>query len=82
MRRTRIVGLLIAAVAAEFLGIFLGRSFGLSPFAAVGIGLVPAMLLVFPIIRHWYGGRLSFKLWVLMMAGIISAGTLVHLVIG
>ncbi|MFY9621299.1 MAG: hypothetical protein WAM70_06855 [Pyrinomonadaceae bacterium] len=82
MRSTRIVGLLIAAAAAEFLGIFLGRYFGLSQFAAVGIGLVPAMLLVFPIIRHWYGGRLSFRLWLLMMAGIIIAGTLVHLVLG
>lgn len=82
MSGTRIVGLLIAAVVAGLLGIFLGRSFGLSQFAAVGIGLVPAMLLVFPIIRHWYGGRLSLKLWLLIMAGIIVAGTLVHLVIG
>ena len=82
MRGTRIVGLLIAAVAAGFLGILLGKYFGFSQFAAVGIGLIPAMLLAFPVIRHWYGGRLSFRLWLLIMAGILIAGTLVHLVIG
>jgi len=82
MSSTRILGLLILAIVAEFLGIFLGRSFGLSQFAAVGIGLVPAMLLAFPLIRHWYGGRLSFKLWLLIIAGILIVGTLVHLVIG
>lgn len=77
-----IFGLLILAIAAEFLSIFLGRYFGLSQFAAVGVGLVLAMLLVFPIMRYWYGGRLSFNLWLLIVAGIIIAGTLVHLVIG
>ena len=82
MSSTRILGLLILAIVAEFLGIFLGRAFGLSQFAAVGIGLVPAMLLAFPAIKHWYGGRLSLKLWLLIIAGIIIAGTLVHLVIG
>lgn len=82
MRSTRILGLLILAIVAEFLGIFLGRYFGFSQFAAVGIGLVPAMLLAFPVIRHWYGGRLSFNFWLMIVAGIIIAGTLIHLVIG
>lgn len=82
MSSSRLFGLLILAIIAEFLGIFLGRSLGLSQFTSVGIGLIPAMLLAFPVIRHWYGGRLSFKLWVLTVAGIITAGTLVHLVIG
>jgi len=82
MSSTGIFGLLILAIVTEFLGIFLGRSFGLSQFAAVGIGLVPAMLLAFPAIKHWHGGRLTFKLWLLIMAGILIAGTLVHLVIG
>jgi hypothetical protein len=82
MSSIRIVGLLILAIVAEFLGILLGRSFGLSQFAAVGVGLVPAMLLAFPVIRHWFGGRLSFKLWLLIVVGIIVAGTLMHLVIG
>jgi len=82
MSSIRIVGLLILAIVAEFLGILLGRSFGLSQFAAVGVGLVPAMLLAFPFIRHWFGGRLSFKLWLLIVVGIIVAGTLMHLVIG
>ena len=72
MSSTKIFGLLILAVSMEFLGIFLGRALGLSQFAAVGLGLVPAMLLAFPVIRHWYGGRLSFKLWLLIIAGISS----------
>ena len=82
MSSTRIFGLLILAIVVEFLGIFLGRFLGLSQSAAVGIGLVPALLLTFPVIRHWYGGRLSFKLWLLMVAGIVVAGMLIHLVIG
>jgi hypothetical protein len=82
MSSTKILSLLILAIVAEFLGIFLGRSFGLSQFASVGIGLVPAMLLAFPVIRHWYGGRLSFKLWLLIIAGILIAGALVHLMVG
>jgi hypothetical protein len=70
------------AIVAEFLGIFLGRSFGLSQFAAVGIGLVPALLLLFPVIRRWAGESLTFGRWLLIVAGILIAGTLVHLVIG
>lgn len=82
MSGTRIVGLLILAIVAEFLSIVIGRYFGLSQFAAVGIGLIPAMLLAFPVIRYWYGGRLSFNLWLLIVASIVVAGTLLHLVIG
>ena len=82
MSSSRLFGLLILAIVAEFLGIFLGRSFGLSQFAAVGIGLIPAMLLAFPVIRYWYGGRLSFNLWLLIVASSVVAGTLLHLVIG
>jgi hypothetical protein len=82
MSSTRIFGLLILAIVAEFLGIFLGRFLGLSQFAAVGVGLVPAMVLAFPVVRHWYGGRLSFVLWLMIVAGIVIAGMLVHLMIG
>jgi len=82
MTRTKILGLLILAIVAEFLGIFLGRLLGLSQFAAVGIAVVPAMMLAFPVIRHWYGGLVSFKLWLLIIAGMIITGTLVHLMIG
>jgi hypothetical protein len=82
MSTTKVIGLLIGTIVAEFLGIWLGRYLGLSQFAAVGVGLLPAMLLAFPVLREWMGGRLSFRIWLLITAGVLVAGTLIHLMIG
>ena len=82
MSTAKIIGLLIIIIAAEFLGILLGRYLGLSQFAAVGVGLIPALLLAFPLMKQWYGGRLSFKVWLVTVAGIVIAGALVNLLVG
>lgn len=78
----RIAFWLIAALIGEFLGLFIGRQLGLSQFAAVGVGLVPALLLLFPVIKRWGGERLSFGLWLLVVAGILIGGMLVHVAVG
>lgn len=81
MSITRIIVVLIAVIVAEFLGILLGRYVGFSQFAAVGVGLIPAMLLAFPLMKRWYGGRLSFTEWALTIAGMVVAATLIYTVI-
>jgi len=79
MPGTKLLALLALAIAVEFLGILVARYLAFSQFASVGIGLAPALLLIFPVIRHWYGGQLRFSVWLLTVAGITTAAVLIHI---
>lgn len=66
---------LLAAICVLFGGTALGRHFGLGQVAAVGVGLPPALLLAFPLVRRLYGSRLGFPGWVLVVT-VMSATAL------
>jgi hypothetical protein len=76
-----VIGLSLAAVVVDFLGLFLGRTFGLSPFASVGFGLVPALLILFPVFRWWYQGKLSFSVWLLTVGSLLVTSVLIHRIV-
>jgi len=80
MSSTRILDCWILAIV-RVPGIFLGV-LRLSQFAAVGIGLVPAMLLACPLIDQLVRWASQLQTVLLIIAGILIVGTLVHLVIG
>lgn len=69
---------LAAAAVVLFGGTALGRNFGLSQFASVGVGLVPALLLAYPLARRASGSRLGFATWLLVVACMTAAATLIN----
>ncbi|HEX8129780.1 MAG TPA: hypothetical protein VF527_11820 [Pyrinomonadaceae bacterium] len=73
---------LLAGIGVLLIGTGLGRNLGLTQFASVGIGLVPALLLAYPLMKRWYRGHLSFTVWILTVAGSAIAATLINFVIG
>lgn len=68
---------LLAAVCVLFGGTALGRYLGLGQVAAVGVGLLPALLLAFPLVRRLYRSRLSFQAWALVVAVMSAAALLI-----
>lgn len=82
MPKLKVAAYLMLGVGAVFSGTALGRYLGLSQFASVGVGLVPALLLLFPVMRQLYGGRLNLTWWLLTVAGIVTTGMLIHLIVG
>lgn len=70
----------VLAVIAGICGIATGRQLGFSQFTSVGIGVLPALLLAFPIVKSY--GRLSFTQWAFTVVCIGIAAALIHLVIG
>ncbi|HEX8495430.1 MAG TPA: hypothetical protein VF658_21645 [Pyrinomonadaceae bacterium] len=81
MSRSLIAASLIAGICFLSGGIALGRHFGLSLFNAVGLGLLPALLLAYPLMKWWYHNRLSFTSWVLAVATIAIAATLINMLV-
>lgn len=77
--------MLVLAILAEFCGIVVGKRFGLSQFASVGVGLALAWPLLYPIAKYLMlrlGGRPpNFIQWVLTITVIIVAAILVHALI-
>lgn len=57
------IGLIVVAIALFLLGMTLGTRFRYSQFAAVTFGLVPALLVIFPLIRGRYGEKVTFGQW-------------------
>jgi hypothetical protein len=72
---------LVAGIGVLLVGTALGRNLGLTQFASVGVGLVPALLLAYPLMKRRYRGHLSFMVWILVVAGIAVAATLINSVI-
>lgn len=79
MSKIGVISIVLLAIVVEFCGIFIGKRLGLSQFASVGIGLIAALLLVFPIVRLY--GRFSFTQWMLTLLFIVVIATLVNFAI-
>ncbi len=72
---------LTLAFVIELCGITLGRLLGYSQFTSVGIGLVPALLLLYPVMKQWhahYGKRLTFSMRVFAVAIMTLAAVLIQ----
>lgn len=76
----RVTAFTVSAILAGICGIAMGRQLGFSQFTSVGIGVLPALLVAFPIVKSY--GRLSFTQWAFTVACIGVAAALIHLVIG
>lgn len=63
MTKTATAGIIALAVAVFLSGVALGLRFGYSQFAAVSFGLLPALLVAFPIVRERSGGKMTFVQW-------------------
>jgi hypothetical protein len=77
MSKTATAVYLLAAACVLFGGAALGRHFGLGQVAAVGVGLVPALLLAFPLVTRLYNSRLSFPKWALVVVFMSAAALLI-----
>jgi hypothetical protein len=72
--------IIAAALGIELFGIWAGTRLGLSQFYAVGVGFVPAMLVVFPVVRDISRRNLRFSSWGLTVTIICIAASLLHLI--
>ncbi|HEX8722707.1 MAG TPA: hypothetical protein VF736_18970 [Pyrinomonadaceae bacterium] len=81
MSKTATFFYLLAAVAVLFGGAALGGRMGLPQVAAVGVGLLPALLLAFPLVRRLYRDRLSFPVWALVVAAMSAVAMLLGAVV-
>lgn len=82
MSKLKIATNLLIGMVVLFSGVALGRRAGLSQFFAVGVGLVPALLLVFPLVKRMQGSKLSFAQWSLTVGGVALAATLIYGLLG
>jgi hypothetical protein len=82
MSQVKLLGVLLLTAVTEIGGIALGRQLGFSLFASVGAGLVPALLVAFPLMKQWSGRQLSFRQWVMTVVMITGTATLLHIFIG
>ena len=78
---TKIVLLLFAMIGLEFIGILVGRYLGLSQSGAVGVGLLPALLVAFPLVKRRSGDGLNFGVWMIIAFGVVSTGALINYLI-
>lgn len=77
MSKTTVAIYLLAAAGVLFGGAALGGYAGLPQVAAVGVGLLPALLLAFPLVRRLYRNRLSFGQWALVVVVMSAAAVVV-----
>ena len=77
----KIMLLVIAIIVVEFIGIMVGRYLGLSQSQAVGIGLLPALLLAFPLVKRRYGDSLNFGLWIVIAFAVVTFGAVINYLI-
>jgi len=80
MSKIEVIGIVLLAIIVEFGGILIGRYLGMSQFASVSVGLIPALLLAFPVVRLY--GRFSFTQWMLTILCIVVFAKLVNSMIG
>lgn len=53
----------LAAAALLAAGVWTGLRFGYSQFAAASLGIAPALLALFPVVRERSGGAMTFAQW-------------------
>lgn len=81
MSRSKLLSVLVLAAVTELCGIAVGHYLGLSQFASVGVGLVPALLVAFPLMKWWNRSHLSFAQWSITVGMMTAMAVLIHLVI-
>ncbi|MDT5063737.1 MAG: hypothetical protein QOH63_4196 [Acidobacteriota bacterium] len=82
MSKAMLVSCLVLAFVVELCGITIARGLGMSLFASVGVGLLPALILIYPAMRWWSRRRLSFAQWTMAVACIGVAAMLIRLMFG
>lgn len=60
-------GLVAIALVVLIGGVTVGLRFGYSQFASVSFGLLPALLIIYPIVRERSQGKVTFMQWVVML---------------
>jgi hypothetical protein len=75
------ISLLLGAIVIELLGITLAARLGLSQSVSVGVGVALGLLLVFPIMRFRYHGKLTFTVWASAVTGMVIAGLLIQRIV-
>lgn len=63
MSKTMTAGVIAAAAALLAVGIMLGLRIGYSQFAAVSFGLLPALLVLYPVVRERSEREMTFAQW-------------------
>lgn len=67
MSKFMTAGLIAVAFAILASGVTLGLRSGYSQFAAASFGVLPALLVIFPIVRERSEGQITFVQWVGML---------------
>ena len=67
MSKLATVGLVFIALVVLIGGVTIGLRSGYSQFAAVSFGLLPALFVIFPIVRERSKGKVTFMQWVVML---------------
>ncbi len=69
------------AVMVEIIGLAVGKAFHLSESATVGLGAVPAFLVLFPFMKRWMP-QTKFRHWVLVAALSVFFAWLLYFAVG
>lgn len=67
MSKSTTAALIAVALAVLAGGVALGLRSGYSQFAAVSFGVLPALLVIFPVVRERSEGQITFAQWVGML---------------
>ncbi len=80
--KLKTAGLVGAAILVFVIGVIISLGFGTEQFTAVSVGLLPALLMLFPIVRSQFEGQLKFWQWVAILSLSLVFATLMHNVFG
>lgn len=80
--KLKTVGLVGAAILVFVVGVSVSIRFGAKQFTAVSTGLLPALLILFPVVRSQFEGELKFWQWVAILSLSLVFATLMHNVFG
>lgn len=80
--KLKTVGLVATAILVFVIGVIISLHFGKKQFTAVSVGLLPALLILFPIVRSQFEGQLKFWQWVAILSLSLVFATLTHNVFG
>jgi len=76
------IGFICAAILIFVVGVVIAIRFGAEHFTAVSVGLLPALLVLYPTVRLQFGGELSFWQWVAILSLSLVFATLIHNIFG
>ena len=73
---------LLVAILVLVGGVLFGRLLHLSEFVSVGLGLVPALLVAFPVVRHWTDRKVTFSRWSIAIGVGLVSTWFIYLLLG